>query len=230
MEGRKYIYLEYIDCICDKGDFNKEVLSFFIKNNGTIEDIIEGVEVLIDSEGEAYKLILSDVLTVKKDAISNNSLYNIANYCILNNAKKVGCQNNKHELNISLVKNKLFNNKVLINNDYNPENGSYLIIEISINDIVPNKCDYRLLDSNNEKSLFIDFIEFFPNTGFFDGYYNYAIDINIDFTNCLNSNMLLIKKWIDNVCIDYVNRVDWLKKYNEKYFTNQIMQRNINDF
>jgi len=230
MEGRKYIYLEYIDCICDKGDFNKEVLSFFIKNNGTIEDIIEGVEVLIDSEGEAYKLILSDVLTVKKDAISNNSLYNIANYCILNNAKKVGCQNNKHELNISLVKNKLFNNKVLINNDYNPENGSYLVIEFLMNDIIPDNCNYELLDNDIEEELFNNFVDKLIDLDFDEGDYDYVVKIDINLTDCLNLNMVLMKNSIYNVCLDYINKINNLKKYNKRYFTKQIIERNVEHF
>jgi len=230
MSDRRKVYLEYIDEVCSKGDFSKEVLTFFIENNGKIEDIIQGIEILIDGNGEIYELSISNRLELKKDVVFNNLLYNIASYCVLNNAELISGKSNKYKLVPFLIKNKIFSNSAFIRNSYNQENGSDLIIEFSINDIAPNKCDYRLLDSKNGKSLFIDFIEFFPNIDFFDGYYNYIIDINIDFTNCLNSNMLLIKKWIDNVCIDYVNRVDWLKKYNEKYFTNQIMQRNINDF
>jgi len=230
MSDRRKVYIKYIDEICSRGDFSKEILTFFIENNGRIEDIIQGIEVLIEGNGEICELSMPTSLTLKKDIVCNNLLYNIASYCVLNNAELINNKSNKYKLVPFLIKNKIFNNNTFIRNSYDPENGSYFIIEFSINDITPDKCDCRLLDSDSEDKIFNDFIESMPNADFFDGSYNYVVDVNISLTNCLNSNMLLIKNWIDNLCIGYINKADELKEYNKKYFTKQIIQRNVNDF
>jgi len=230
MSDRKEIYLKYIDEICAKGDFDKEVLTFFVKNNGNIEDIIEGIEVLVDSENEVCKIEISNVLNLKKSAISNNLLYNISNYCVLNNAKSVERQNNNYKLNPFFINNKLFDKSVIIRNSYNPENGSYLVIEFLMNDIIPDNCNYELLDNDIEEELFNNFVDKLIDLDFDEGDYDYVVKIDINLTDCLNLNMVLMKNSIYNVCLDYINKINNLKKYNKRYFTKQIIERNVEHF
>jgi len=230
MSDRKEIYLKYIDEICAKGDFDKEVLTFFVKNNGDINDIIEGISVVINAEGYISELLLPTVLKLKEEVIQNNSLYNIANYYILNNNKKIEGKEKEQGLNLFSIKNKTINNKIFMVGNYGKEKGSHLIIKLLMNDFVPNGCDYNLLDESDKGKLFNNFVKKIINLRFLNGECDYIIKMDINLTNCLSLNMVLIKNWIDNMCIGYINHAEELRENNKKYFTKQIIQRNISQF
>jgi len=232
MSKRKEVYLKYINNICSKVDLDKKVLTFFIENNGNIEDIIEGIEVLTDELDEVCDLVLLNILKLRKDVVSDNVLYNIANYCVLNNVESVGRKKNYYKLKNYCIRKACIRNTFVenIKNNGNSKYGSFLVIESFAEDVIPDNCNYQLLENSDKKKLFGSFVKELVDIEYSDGSYDCLIVINIVFTDCIVLNMALIKSWIDKEFSNYVSKVEELKEFNKKYFNKQIIQRNINQF
>jgi hypothetical protein len=225
----KKISNQYIDLICDKTKINKDILTYYIKNNGNVEAIIEGFHIIIDEKDYHYKLLISKNMKIKEN-INKNLLYNLSHYCVLNNINRLESLRNNYEITHLFIKRELLNKKITIENSYKIKNVSNIHVSFRLADVIPDNCDYSLLEDEYQQELYYDVCNDLLNLRQVDIGHNYVIKFDIKFTHCLNSNMLLIHKWINNVYSEYIEILNSLKKHNEKYFTKQLIQNKINNF
>ena len=227
---KKEVFLEHIENISQKTKINKDVLSYFINNNGSIEDIFKGISIINDenSENGNCKLILSNNLKLKDNVINENMLYNISHYCVLNNFKATNLSEDPYKVDVFHINNKLFKKGIMIKNHYK----NSLFMKFNIKEVIPENCNYHLLEGEeDQKKLLNDMVEklAFLNADYYNKYH-YVVDIEVDLTDCLDTNVDLINDFINNVYSDYIIKIDALKIDNKKYFKKQLVQQNINKF
>jgi hypothetical protein len=243
--NKKEIYLKYIDDICKNTIINKDIIIFFINNNGNIEDVFKNINILSgdqcyvlneddskvndEEDFDCYnqQLILPNNLEFKNNIIKNSMLYNIAHYCVLNNFNATNLSKNPYNIDIFHINNQLFKKRIMIKNNYETS----LFIEYNIEDFIPKYCDHKLIESNEYKDLLNEILKELDHFNFeYSDHTDYIVEIDVSLTDCLETNIKLIDDFIKNTYSDYTNKIKKLKKNNEKYFKKQLTQQKVKKF
>jgi hypothetical protein len=235
--NEKEVFLENMDEICNKIKKNKDVMKYFMNNNGNIKDIFVGISMvscndgcklpdcLGDYEWGDYHIKIPSVLKLKNNVIKNNMLYNIANYCVSNDFKATNLSKNPYKVDVFHINNQLFNKRVMIKNDYETS----IFVECKIEFVIPENCNVELLERSDYENLLEDISNKLDCLNI--NYPEYiVVEVEVTLTDCLKTNLQLIDDFIKNTCSDYTNKIKELKKSNEKYFKKQLTQQKVNKF
>jgi hypothetical protein len=223
------LFLKHINKISEKLELDKNILIFYIFNNGKIENIIEGLKIEEISKYK-YKLKISETIKIKKNIIKENILYNFTHYFILNKFEK-SYYNHKNFRDIYNYNDTLFKRKIKIDFLFEGVEPALKVNYNKENDIVEKGFSLEWLKDNDKESFedLEEYVEYILPEGV-DEEYHYVPLIITTLTSSLDKNMQIIDSSIKNNYKWYIEELERIKKHNRKYFKKQLIQKNIKNF
>lgn len=229
---------EELKKISEKSKIPENVILFYLKNKGYLEDIFNGIIINKENYFNPKEIMLSDNIKLKENIIENDILYNIAHYCVQNNFEYISLDNEEYfNINEDYNINKhILPNNILIHNQINcfspPCNEKikgniYIYVEFDLDLIMPKGFYNEDFEKQEELEDYcyeeLDLVNI-------DGEYYYYFRGDIKLTNDLNNNLIIIDNYIKNEYKVYLKKIEKIKIYTEKLFEVDILKSNINNF